>query len=534
MDKFFLFSNLIFNYKFKKWFLVKNKKNTNFNNIRLFKKKKKYKFRKRYKVYFFFKPYFKNCFIKSNFYFLNNIKKKINWFIFNFYWYNLFFLINFFSINFFKKKKFFLSRKSRLRFSKINFSYIFRRKINYNFSLSKNNTFINNYIYIYFKFFLFLLDYYININLKNKFILNFKKKKLIFKLLFYFFSLYLDKFKYFFYFTNFNFFKFFFFIIKFFFFQLIYLNRFFFIFDVIFFKFRYNKNLKLKIFLNSFLKNNFFFKKKKLFYLIFYIFNLFKKRYNLDKKKLNLFKLKFFLFYFLKDFKKFQYLFIELLNIFKFYKKKNRFFRRLFKYKGIYFSKFYRKGKYIKFPPIIKYWKKFNYQILKNLFKDYIDFRKSYINSFIIKKYFISYFNFKNIKQFNYSKLRINKKFNFRVKNFFIFFELRISNILKKLGFVKKLFIYKNYENFICFNKYKKFKIYFKSKNYILKIKDLISLNFKYYKINRFYYYNNISFIETNLKLKSFYLIRYPYISEILKKWKKSIFDYSLYNFLNI
>ena len=53
MDKFFLFSNLIFNYKFKKWFLVKNKKNTNFNNIRLFKKKKNINLEKDIKYIFF-------------------------------------------------------------------------------------------------------------------------------------------------------------------------------------------------------------------------------------------------------------------------------------------------------------------------------------------------------------------------------------------------------------------------------------------------------------------------------------------------
>ena len=259
MNKFFLFSNFIFNHRFKKWLLIK-KKNKNFKNIKLSKKRRKYKWKKkRYKVYFFFKNYFRNCFTKSNSYFLKSIKNKINWFVFNFYWYNLFFLINFFSINFFNRKKFFLSKKSRLRFCKTNFSYIFRRETNYNFSLSKmNNTFINTYIYIFFKFFLFLLDYNINMS-KNKLKLNLKKKKLIFKLLFYFFSLYLDKLKYFFYFINFNFFKFFFFIIKFFFFQLIYLNRFYFIFEVIFFKFRYKKDLKIKTFLNSFLKNNFFF-----------------------------------------------------------------------------------------------------------------------------------------------------------------------------------------------------------------------------------------------------------------------------------
>ena len=446
-------------------------------------------------------------------------------------------MINFFSINFLNNKKFILSKNSRLRFSILNFSYIFRRKKRNKFisSLERNNSFINKYFYIYFKFFLFLLDYYININYNQKSNMNLKKKKkLIFKLVFFFFSLYMNKIKFFFYFFNFKFIKFFFFTIKFLFFQLIYFNRFYFIFNVSFFKFRYDNNLKLKYFLNSFLKNNFFFKKKKIFYLIFYIFNLFKKRYNLDKQKLNLHKLKYFLSAFLSSFKRFQFFFFEILNIFKFYKKKNRFLKRLFKYKGIYFSKFYRKGKFIKFPPINKYWKKFNFLILKNTFKNHIDFRWSFTNSFVIKKYFISYFNFKNLKQFNYSKLKINNKVNFRLKNFLIFFELRISNILKRLGFVKKLFIYQNYENFICFNKYKKFKIFFKNKNYILKIKDLISLNFKFYKINRFYQYSNIPFIECNLRLKSFYLIRYPFINEILKKWKKSIFDYSIYNFLNI
>ena len=121
------------------------------------------------------------------------------------------------------------------------------------------------------------------------------------------------------------------------------------------------------------------------------------------------------------------------------------------------------------------------------------------------------------------------------MKNFFIFFELRISNFLRRLGFIKfKSFIYKKYENFILYNKYKKFKLFFNNKNYILKNKDLVSLNSKYYKLNKFYYYINISFTEINIYLKSFYMIRYPFINEILKKWKMSIFNYSFYNLLSM
>ena len=92
--------------------------------------------------------------------------------------------------------------------------------------------------------------------------------------------------------------------------------------------------------------------------------------------------------------------------------------------------------------------------------------------------------------------------------------------------------MYKKYENFICFNSNNKFRLFFKNKNYILKIKDLISLNSKYYNLNKFYFYKKISFLEIKYTLKSFFLIRYPFINEILKKWKKSIFDYSFYNLL--
>ena len=65
--------------------------------------------------------------------------------------------------------------------------------------------------------------------------------------------------------------------------------------------------------------------------------------------------------------------------------------------------------------------------------------------------------------------------------------------------------MYKKYENFICFNKYNKFKLFLKNKNYIIKVKDLISLNYKYYKLNKYYNYRKISFIEIKYNLKSFF-----------------------------
>ena len=141
------------------------------------------------------------------------------------------------------------------------------------------------------------------------------------------------------------------------------------------------------------------------------------------------------------------------------------------------------------------------------------------MNSFLILKYFTSYFNFKNYRSFFFCKKLITKKVKFRLRNFFFFFELRISNLLKKFGFVKRNFyLYNIKSSFLLFNKDKKFFLYVKNKNYIVKVGDLISLNYKYYGINRFYKYFYNSFIEVNYNIKSFNILRLPFINEILKR----------------
>ena len=159
-----------------------------------------------------------------------------------------------------------------------------------------------------------------------------------------------------------------------------------------------------------------------------------------------------------------------------------------------------------------------NFLILNNWFKVKKIKFFSFSNSILLKKYFISYYNYKNSRKFFLNKNSLKRKINFRLRNFFFFFELRISNVFRKLGFKKINFISKNYESFILFNKFGKFKLYLKNKNYILSKYDLIILNYKYYKINKFYKYYYNSFFEVNYKIKSLIFLRFPFINEILKR----------------
>ena len=484
-----------------------------------------------FRWFFFFKDHLKVSFIKKKNFFLKLLKIKNNfyWFIKNFNFYNIYFLIDFFFNIKNYKLSLILDKKSKIKHKRVNifFSLFFKKKrkiFNYNikFKYLKLSLFLS--------YFIFILDFYFFNFLKNTF---FKKleKLIILKLLFYFFSLYSFFLSYFFFLINFNFLKFFFFLINFFFKQLIYFNRLFLIFKVTYLKFRFKENFTFSKLILNLLKKNFFYKKK-FFFNFFNTFNLFKNRYNI--KNLNIKSLEYFFYYFLLDYKRFNYFFFFILNLLKFYKKKKLFLNIIFKHKGIFFSKFYRKDKFITFPPKINFWKKFNFFILKNLLKRFrnINFKFSFYNSSILKRYFVSYFNYKNIKNFHNSKVIIKKKFNFRLRNFFFFFELRITNLLKRLGFKKNLHFFKNYESFFLFNKFSKFSLFLKNKNYILKKNDLIVLNYKYYYFNKFYYYFYNSFLEVNYNIKSFYLVRLPFLNEIIKKWSNKIFNFNLYKLI--
>ena len=140
----------------------------------------------------------------------------------------------------------------------------------------------------------------------------------------------------------------------------------------------------------------------------------------------------------------------------------------------------------------------------------------SYKNSIFFSKFIRSYYNLKNNNKFLFYKKLLRKKFGFRLKKFFLFFELRITNILIKLGF-NKLFFFKKYNKFIIFKKYNKFIILCKNINYIVKVNDLIVMQWKFYYINRFYNFYLNSFLEVNKNIKSFYVVRLPHISEIIK-----------------
>ena len=324
---------------------------------------------------------------------------------------------------------------------------------------------------------------------------------------------------------NFNLLNFFFFLIKLLYCELVYFNRFIIITKNIFLKFRYKKELKLNKILSNFLINNFFFKKNYFFLLNYYLF-LYKKRFNLNIINLKIFKnfLKFLIF--INN--SFLLLILNIFNILKLYKKKIKILKIIKNFKGKFFSKFYRKSKIIKFP-IVKFWNKLNYFIINNNFKLF-NFKNSFYNSYIIKKYFLSYYNIRNIKKYKSLKILLKKKFFFRTRNFFYFFELRISNIIKKLGFLKKDFIYLKYNNFFIFNK--NTLILLKNKNYLIRLKDLIVLNYKYYKLNKFYYYYYNSFLEVNYSIKSFYLSKFPSLNDLSKKWSLKIFNYNFYSSL--
>ena len=72
--------------------------------------------------------------------------------------------------------------------------------------------------------------------------------------------------------------------------------------------------------------------------------------------------------------------------------------------------------------------------------------------------------------------------------------------------------------------------MFIKNLNYIVKINDLIVLNYKFNTINKFYRFNLNNFLEINYNIKSLYVVRYPYISEILTMWSQKVFNRNLYS----
>ena len=236
-----------------------------------------------------------------------------------------------------------------------------------------------------------------------------------------------------------------------------------------------------------------------------------------------------FLFLIIKQYNSFLYFIFKIFDIFKLYKKKNKLIKSIVNFRGIFFSKFYRSWKYIKFPSI-KFWKEYNRGVIKNWFYRK-SFKYSFKNSFLIKRYFISYFNLRNFKKYFNSKIILKKKFKFRLRNFFLFFELRLKNVIRRLGFTRSDTSNKYY-NFILIKKLKKLILFYKNKNYIVKIGELVILNYKSFWINNFYLFFYNSFFEVNYNIKSFFLIRFPYLNEIIKKWNFKIFNSNLYSLI--
>ena len=258
---------------------------------------------------------------------------------------------------------------------------------------------------------MFLLDFFSNLKVFNRFIL--------YKLFFYFFSLYLNRFFFYFFLINLNFLKFFFLLIKFFFLELCFFSRFVILINITYLKFRYFENVSSLCIVKNFIKNNFFYKKN-YFFLLEYFFKLFSFRYYSGiKNSINLNFLESFFYYVLRDYNRFLYLFFNIIDIFKLYNIKKKFLRFTYFMKGRYFSKFFRKWKFIKFATV-PFWKNFNKFILNNAFKRTPN-KYYFMNSFLILKYFTSYFNFKNYRSFFFCKKLITKKVKFRLRNFFFF-----------------------------------------------------------------------------------------------------------------
>ena len=130
---------------------------------------------------------------------------------------------------------------------------------------------------------------------------------------------------------------------------MIYFSKLVFIVKCIFLKFRFKNNIKVNSVLKSFLVNNFFFKKNYLFLFEYYI-NLYKVTFKMVK--IDLYFFEYFLFFLNFNFNSFMFLMTNLLNIFKLYKRKKKIIRIINNFKGVFFSKFYRKWKFIKFPTI--------------------------------------------------------------------------------------------------------------------------------------------------------------------------------------
>ena len=116
------------------------------------------------------------------------------------------------------------------------------------------------------------------------------------------------------------------------------------------------------------------------------------------------------------------FFFLNILNILKLYKKKKKLLIFFFNLKGKYFSKIYRKYKFVKFPNF-KYWYLFNKSILKFYFfnKNKIILKYSFLRSIIFNKFLKSYYNIKKYNKLSNLILILKKKFNFRLRNFFFF-----------------------------------------------------------------------------------------------------------------
>ncbi len=440
--------------------------------------------------------------------------------------FNIFFIFDFIYLFFFKKL-FIYGHKQKHKLCLSFRHFYLSMKLNFNiflnlFFLNKNKCKKLIFVFLnkFFLYVIFLLDYFAS--------LDFFYNTLIYKLFYYFFSLYSVYLYIYIFIYSFNFLKIFFFLIKFFFKELLYFSRLIHLIYMVYYKYRYVRSLKVKSILKSIMLNNFFFKKKDI-----YIFNYYKRlyfnRFDLNGYKLGLNFLYWFFNKLIINFNKFFYFLLNLLNILKMYKKRLKLFKCIINYKGIFFSKQYKSWKYINFPYSF-FWKSFNYKVLY-FWYNLNSYRYAYKNSIVLKRFFNSFFNIKNIKKFSVLKLICKRKFNWRVRNFFFFFELRIFNILRRLGFVQNSFLFNSYNKFFLFKKFNSF-FFIKNSNYMVKLDDLVVLNFKFYKFEKLNFFFLNSFLEVNYKIKSFFLIRLPFLSEILKKWSVKFFNRSLYSYM--
>ena len=348
---------------------------------------------------------------------------------------------------------------------------------------------------------------------------------MFYKNLYFFFTLY------FFSYLRKNFIKFLFFLINFFYKELVFFNRFVVLIRVCFLKYRFINTLnKFKNVLFFFKKKVFFFKRKQNLFLLYYFLNVFKKRLNLFGA-LNFKKFNFFLIKILNFFNRMSFFFFVILDTLKLYRKKEKILNVFINSKGRYFSKFYRKYKFVTFPTF-KYWTIFNKKVLKYYFFNKNDIRVDYSfsRSIVLNRFLRAYFNIKRFKKLSYLVFFLKKKLNNRLRNFFFFFEMRVANLLLRLGFIKSIYYFKKYSKVVLFKAHKKGYLLVKNINYTVRVNDLVSLFFKTSFLNKFYIYNLSNFLEINYFIKSFFVVRFPFISEIVSNWFQKVFNRSLYN----